>query len=898
MNWKSRIRSAFAAAAVLPDDDIIEELAQHAAATYEAARADGEANDAATLRVEQQIALWVRDGKSFTRRPRRPPAVLPPPTETPLETGVLHDLRYAFRLVWRKPGFTSVAVVTMALGIGTTTVLFSLTWGVLMKPLPWPNADRLVIVKETRGGNPPRFNSFSNTAYAAWREKAALVEHLVAWSDRAATVTGLGDPERIRIVTATASLFPALGVKPLAGSFFREEDELSRVAVIAESLWRQRFGSDPDAIGRALRLDGQPFTIVGVMPDAVAYPNPQIRAWVSFRPPVPSGNSLSMFEALALLRPGVSAAQAAAEGTARGAFAADTGLTTTAIFGSTGAIQISAQPLNAALTADVRLPLFVLLAAVALLLASATANVASLQLARATTRRRELAIRAAIGAGAGRLTRQLLVESVLLGLAGGAAGLGLAWLLHGVVPVLLPADFPRLHDVGVSGVVVSFALAVSLLASVGFGILPALGVRRINLVDMLADDGAVAGAAGSGVRTARARSIISGAQVAIACVLLVGASLLGRSFIALLHADRGYDPSNVLTARLSMPDSSYSRERRHVIADQILNRLSSLPGVTDAAFTSELPLSPGGSTAAFTMRSPNAAEGVVSVQASPRIVSPRAFSALRLRVVSGRGFAETDTDTTPPVAVVNRAFSRRYLRDAALGARVPMGAGYGMESTEATIVGIVDDIRHPASAQSAHPEIYYSFRQMTGQLRVPGVTLLLRTSGDPAAAGPALRSAVREADPNLAPDAVVTMSDRVLTTLARPRLYAALVGGFALFAIVIAGVGLFGVLSYTVAQRSRELGVRAALGASPSAIVRLVLAGGLGVTGAGIVVGLGAALAVVRGLGTFLYGVTPYDALTFGVVPVVLGAVAALACFLPARRAARIDPLRVLRGNS
>lgn len=808
----------------------------------------------------------------------------------------MRELRYAARLLRRQPRFTLLAGLTMALGIAATTVLFSVTYGVLMKPLPWPGADRLVLLKETRGGKPPRFNAFSNAAYLAWREEATTIEGIAAWSQRTVTWSDQGEPERIRITAATASLFALLGARPLLGSLFSERDEVAKdgnVVVLSESLWRERFGADPGVLGRAVQLDARPYAVIGVLPDRLSYPDHRSRAWVPFHVPLATGNYLSMFNAVAKLRPGVTAPQAAAEGTTRGRFVADTGMTTMAIFGGTGPVGITATPLQDALTADVRQPLIVLLAAVALLLVTATANVAGLQLARAATRGREMAIRAALGAGSTRVIRQLLAESLLLGAIGAAAGLALTWILHRVIPSLLPADFPRADDLRLDVPVVAFALVVSGIVSVAFGLIPALRVSRVDLVASLSEDGsAPIGVAGTS-RVGRMRMGIMASQVAIACVLLIGASLLTRSFVGLLTADHGYDPSDLLTARLSLPDSMYTPERRYEIVRHILDRLSATPGVEDAAFTSELPLTAGGSTAAFTLRHAN---GAVPVQASPRLVSARFFPALGMRVIAGRGFSDSDTETSPPVAVVNRAFAKRYLEGAALGAQLPMGLGYQDSDVNATVVGVVDDVRYLASNDSTQPELYYSYRQLRGRLAAPVVTLLVRAPGDPAAMAGALRAAVRDADGSLVSESVMTMEDRMLLGLARPRLYTILLGGFATFALLIAAVGLFGVLSYTVAQRSREIAVRSALGARPSQIVRMVVQQGLAISVAGIVAGSAAAIVLARSMATFLYGVTPHDAVTFVSVPLVLLAVTAVACFVPARRAARLDPLRVLRG--
>jgi putative ABC transport system permease protein len=863
---------------------------------YDAARAAGASDDEARARVGDQIERWRRDADRLRHKSHRPSAIDPPPASAPFPlAGFAQDIRYAFRLLRRQPRFTLLASATMALGIAATTVLFSVTYGVLMKPLPWAGADRLVVLKETRGGRPPRFNAFSNAAYLAWSERATTIEGIAAWSQRTVTLTGQGEPERIRITAATANLFTLLEARPLIGSLFTGADEVATnggVVVLSESLWRERYGGDPGVLGRAVQLDGRPVTIVGVLPERLAYPDHTSRAFVPFHVPLATGNYLSLFNAVAKLRSGATAAQAAAEGTARGRFVADTGMTTTAIFGGSGPVAVAALPMKDALTADVRQPLIVLLAAVGLLLVTAAANVAGLQLARATSRRREIAIRAALGAGSARVMRQLLAESVLLGMIGAAAGLALTRLLHGLMPRVLPADFPRAGDLHFDIPVVAFALITSGLVSVAFGLLPASRARRVDLVASLSEDGSAPIGAGAASRVGRARILIMSGQVAIACVLLIGASLLGRSFLALLGADRGYDPSGVLTARVSMPEAIFKPERRYEIARQMLDRLSATPGVVEAAFTSELPLTAGGSTAAFTLQRPS---GPVPVQASPRVVTARTFSALGMRVIAGRGFSESDTESSPPVAVVNRAFANRYLQGDAVNARVPMGLGYMDPDSEATIVGVVDDVRYLASNDSTQPELYYSYRQLKGRLIVPVVTLLLRTSGDPAALSGALRAAVREADGSLVSESVMTMEDRMLVGLARPRLYTILLGGFAAFALAIAAVGLFGVLSYAVAQRSREIAVRTALGATPAQILGMVIRQGLTIAGAGILVGVAAAVALARSLATLLYGVTSHDTVTFVSVPLLLLAVTAIACFVPARRAARLDPLRVLR---
>jgi putative ABC transport system permease protein len=806
-------------------------------------------------------------------------------------SGLVHDIRYSWRLFRRQASFSLFVVFTMALGIGATTTLFSVTYGVLMKPLPWPDADRVVLLKELHGGNLPRFNSFTNVAYQAWREHATTIDGIAAWSIRTVTLAGAGESERIRVTAATASLFPTLGARASLGRLFEDKDETldgPSVIVLSESLWRQRFGGDPSALGRSLQLDGRQYTIIGVLPDRLAYPDRDSRAWIPFRVSPTSNASLSMLDAIAKLRPGVTAAQASAEGTARGATAPQTpamDMTVRAVFGASGPIQISAIPLREALTADVRRPLIVLLVAVCLLFAAATANVASLQLARATTRRREMAIRTALGASRGRVTRQLLIESVPAGVAGGLAGLVLAGVLHRGVSAILPADFPRLEHVGMDGTVVGFALALSLLASMTFGLAPATRERFRHLLSALTEDGTTSIGAGGRSRTVHTRMAIMAAQVAIACMLLVSASLLGRTFLALVNADRGFDPSNVLTARLQLPGVAYAPERRTELVRVILERLRALPGVTAATYTDGPPLGVYGGTAFWV--------GSRQVQASSRTVIPGYFAAMGMRFVGGRDFNEADIAASQPVFIVNRTFARQYLSDNPVGERVRGWIKEGRPYSE--VIGVVEDVRHRGMTEPLEPEVY-RYRERNGTVST-APTLLVRTAADPASLIPTLRSIARQQDSFLAFDSVMTMEERVMRSLARPRLYAVLLGSFAGLALVIAAAGLFGVLSYSVARRSREFALRTALGATQADIMRLVLRQGLLVTVTGAAAGLVGSLALTRTVSSLLYGVTGHDALTHGIVALGLIVVALAACSIPARRAARLDPLRVLKAG-
>jgi putative ABC transport system permease protein len=463
------------------------------------------------------------------------------------------------------------------------------------------------------------------------------------------------------------------------------------------------------------------------------------------------------------------------------------------------------------------------------------------------------------------------------------------------LPLLLPPGFPRGDSLGISVVVVAFATAITVLASIAFGLAPVARARRLNIVQTLAEDRNPSGMSHRSRRDARAPIMIG--QVAIACILLVGASLLARSFVAMLEADRGYDPTGILVARLSLPASIFQPDRRHALVTDTLDRLSQLPGVADASFTSESPLTPGGSTVVLPIKGPDGS--TITMQASPRIVSATYFETLRMRIVAGRTFTTTDTDSAPPVIVVSQSFARRYLGNNPIGARMPFIAGYQFGSKtpprDGDVIGVVDDLKYVSPVSGSYPEIYYPVTQLNAQLGVQTVTVFLRTNTDPRSLALPLRATVRNVDPHLVADGVATMEDRLLTSLARPRLYATLLVGFAVVALTIAAVGLFGVLSYLVAQRSREIAVRTAVGATQRDIVALVLRQSMTVTAAGVVIGLAGSLVLMRSLASLLYGVTTHDPLTYVAMPLIVVIVSVAACAAPALRAARLDPLQVLR---
>jgi predicted permease len=907
MNWNNRIRHAFTDP---PDDDVLEELAQHAHAVYASARAEGLDSADATRRVDAQIAAWASNPALLRRRPKHETAAVPPAGEAGALTGIAHDARYAWRLLRTHPGYTAVVVATMALGIAAATVVGSVAYGVLLKPLPWADAPRLVRLYETREGSTRRFKPMmTNVSYRAWRDDMRTLDAIGGWSAERVAMQGYAGLPRLTIADVTPSLFPMLQASPQLGRLFADgEDQPGRapVAILSYGLWQRAFGGRADVVGQAIRFDSTTYSIVGVMPASFVFPDRDTAAWVPFyvepvTAPGGKGFSISMFQAIGRLRPGATPEQAAAEGTARGRTVADIGVVAMAVFGSNGPAIVTAMPMLQALVGDVKPAILVLLAAVALLLVTATANVASLQLARAAARRRELAIRCALGAARGRLVRQTLVENLLLGLLGGAAGLVLAALMHRALPALLPSGFPRVEDVALGWRVALLAFAISIVTGLGCGVLPALQAGRRELLPALAEDSRAPAGGGVRTRTARARSLIMVAQVAIACVLLVGASLLTRSFVRLLNADLGYDATNVLTARVILADGDFTPSRRLEILDTIAQRLAATPGVTHAAFSNSLPFGGGEALSSFPVVRRDGSS--MQVQTGVRQVSPGYFAAMGQRVVEGRGFTLDDARAPEPVAIVNREFARKYLDGRAVGWTLPGRAKPGQSSAMAVprpIVGVVEDTVRRDVTDVPQPEVYYTVSHAPDatslqQVLASDLDLVVRTSSDPRVLVPSLRDIVSAAAPTAPLESVMTMRDRVSESLAKPRFYAILLGTFAVFALLIAGVGLFGVLSYSVALRAREIGVRTALGAQVADIIAMIVRQAIAIAGIGLTAGLLASFWLTAALQRFLYGVTAHDAATFGAVALLLVIVAILASVFPARRAARVDPVSVLR---
>ena len=821
----------------------------------------------------------------------------------------MQTVPYSLRTLLRSPGFSILTVLMMALGISTTTTFFSLAYGVLLRPLPWPEPDRIVRLQETRGGNPGRIPwTVSNTTYHAWRERPGTVAAVGGWMrGQLMTMTvGSGEPERVRVGRVTPSLLEVLQAHPLAGRPLSDDDvgvEGPDAVLLGFGLWRRRFAGAPDVVGRTLRLDGRLLTIAGVMPRNFAFPDRDTEAWLPLAVArVESGGSViraMIFNAVARLRPAVTAEQASSEASSRARAAPKLGLAGVALFGSADDLAVSATPARAAFTADVRPALIILLGAVVLLFCTALASVLVLQSSRAVKRRREMAVRAAIGADFGHLARQWLIENAILGSAAGAAALLLTAALHEILPALLPPDFPRAEDVRLDRQVAFFACLLTLLTSIVCGLAPAWQLRTGDLADSLASDSAMSGAAAAGGRARRLRVVMMSLQVAIACVLLVGTGLLARSFAALLSADRGFDPRHVLTAHVAMRPRPFAAQA--ATFERVRERLRSFPGVTHVAFGNALPYVTTGGFRGFTLPSPTDPAATIQVQTVTRTVDPDYFPALGLRIIAGRAFESTDTLSSRPVVVVNRTFARQYLGADPVGSVLPFVAG---SRHEWEVVGVVDDVRQGGLSQVApaafggvtdppQPELFFTYRQWDAS--ISELVYVIRGAVSSTGLASALRTLLRAEDPSLAIDSIMTMEDRVMTSLARPRTYVVLIGGFALFAVAVAGVGLFGAISYLIAQRTREIGVRAALGARPRDILRLVTTEAVAITAVGLTLGLAGAFLLARSLSALLYGVSTHDAASFVAVPLILLVVVAVACAVPARRATRVSPLVAIR---
>jgi putative ABC transport system permease protein len=792
----------------------------------------------------------------------------------------VRDLAYAIRSWRRRPGAMLAAVAALALGIGANTAVFSVVAGVLLRPLPYDRPERIVMVwQDMRARGGPEREWASPGHFVAWRDKADVFEAVGAVRGWQPNLTGVSDPERLRGAAVSQGYFAALGVPAALGRVFSPEDDApggEPIAILSHAMWARRFNSDPSIVGRAISLDGQPTTVVGVMPASFRPPIVEADLWAPIRiNPANAPYGMIVLRVLARLKPDVSVGQAQA---AMAALASQSQDDDPEMAGA----RIALVPLHDDMVGSVRAILFVLTGAVALVLLIACANVTSLLLARASERSREITIRVALGAGRSYILRQLLAESTLLALAGGALGAALAWWSVHALVSLAPAAAPRIRDVSVDLQALAFALVISLLAALASGLAPALAAARAELTPALRDGGR------ESTGGTRMRSALVVFEVAVAVILVVGAALLVRSLVALQRVDLGFRPDHVLTTSISPPRGSYRGEApiRQLYA-QIVERAAALPSVEVAATTSILPMA--GMDTDFTFdivgRAPSATPGGQPV-AWFRVVSPDYFRAIGMRIVEGRGITPDDAPETPRVVVLNETLARRYW-----SGQSPLGQKIDVNGDAITIVGIVADIHQRGPSTPPQAEMFLPGTQMTAR----GAWLVLRTRGEPAAVVAPLRQIVRDIDPNLPLAQVMPMSQLAERALAEPSFLAVLLSGFSGVAAVLALVGIYSVLSFSVSRRVREIGVRMALGAERRSVVALVLRQSLGLVAVGLIIGSSLAVLLSRVLRTLLFEVKPGDPGTVVAMALLIALAALAASYPPAWRASRIDPIVALR---
>ena len=798
---------------------------------------------------------------------------------------MFQDLRYGLRMLVKNPGFACVAVLTLALGIGANTAIFSIVNAVLLQPLPFSEPDRLVWVwGNIRNGG--RSASVSPLDYLDYRAQNTSFEHFAATFTVPApfNLTGSGEPERLQGAVATGDFFQALGVNPALGRTFlleNEEPGRDQVVVLSDRLWKQRFAGDPGLIGKTLALDGRTFEVIGVMPEGFSFPR-GAELWTPMNFQISPGmkqRKAHFLRPIGRLKAGLTLAQAQAD---MDAIAAS--LETQYPDSNTG-WNLRMVPLREQLVGNIRPTLSILFGAVGLVLLIACANVANLLLVRASSRHKEIAIRMALGAGRRRIVRQMLTESMLLAIAGGTLGVFLAIWGIDLIVAFSGNDIPPTAQIGIDGVVLGFTLCVSLLTGILFGLVPALPATQSARLGETLKEGGRAG--GQGASRNRTRNLLVVFETAIAVVLLIGAGLLIRSFVRLQNVGPGFDPENVLTARIDLSREKYNLpEKAASFWSQLHDRLAALPGVEAVGMNTELPLSGQPNDMPFRVEG-RPAEPNQRFGADFRRVNQDYLHSMRIPLKRGREFTEQEVRQGANVVVISETLaSGVFGDDDPLGQRLLLVMN---EKTPLEIIGIVGDIRHRTLEADPLPMMY---------LPVPSTgstNLTIKVSGDPLSLAAAVRGEVRAIDPDQPIAAIRTMEQVVAESVGAPRYRTSLLGLFAFIALLLAAIGIYGVSSYAVAQRTHEIGIRMALGAEPRDVQLLVIGRGIGLALVGVGAGLIGAFGLTRLLSGLLFGVTATDPLTFAGVAVILTGIALLASWIPARRAARVDPMVALR---
>ncbi len=796
---------------------------------------------------------------------------------------MLQDLRYAVRSYLRTPGFTAVAVITLALGIGGATAIFSVIDGILLRPLPYADPSRLVKVARTTATG-MQDGAFSSGDFLDVKRETTTLLHVAGYREDISDVTGTGDPVRVPGVQTTAAFFDAFEVTPLVGRVYTAADEgHGALAVIGEGLWQRQFGGRADIIGTEIRVNGTPTTIVGVAPEAVRHPLPA-DIW-TLAPgnvptsPVPSeglaDREVQYFAALARLAPGATLSDANAQLQALGERLGQQ------FPDSNRGESFHVRPLADSLVSDVRAGLLVLLGAVACVLLIACANVAGLMLARGMARRRELAVRASLGANRWQLARQLMIESLVLAVVGGAAGLVLAAWGVDLLVAMAPEKLPRLADVRLDWRVAAGASLATTLVGLLAGLAPALQSSRPQLNEDLKDGGRT----GTAART-RFRSGLVIAEVAVALVLLIGAGLMITSLSRLRSVNPGFRTTSLAAIDLPVPQSRYNGPAQGRFYTDVLNRLRDNPATANAALVFPMPLRGSNASASIDIEGQPETDRPAQPIAELNMVSPEFFQTMGLRLMRGRGFAVTDVDGQPPVVIINERLASQFGDGDPIGRRINLGEWV-------TIVGVVSDVRRQSLDAAPKPAVYLPYQQFV----LPYMSVVVRTDAPPAAVASAVKTAVRAIDPDLPVETVRSIEDIIETSTGQPRFRATILLVFASLALLLAAVGVYGLISFSVSQRTAEMGVRMALGASPGQVGALVMRQGLLLAASGVVLGLALAAAIGRVIAGLLFETSATDPRLYAALGTLLLTIAALACYVPARRAMRVDPMRALRSE-
>ena len=892
-NWKEEIRSRLADANLSParENEIVEELTQHLDDVYDRARREGATTEEAYGIALQQLTAPNLLSHEIQRVHRPIHEAIEPggPTQGNVFGDLAQDVRYGARVLFKNPSFTLIAVIALALGIGANTAIFTVVNAVLMRPLPYKDPDRLMTVWEDASKVGFPHNTPAPPNFIDWRDQNQMFEGMAALHRQTFNLTGVGEPERIDGRRVSWNVFTLVGVEPQLGRVFAPEEDQAggnKVVILSHRLWRRRFAGDPAIVGKNLTLNGQSHTVVGVMPQRFEFPTPDDELWVpiAFSSDELASRGSHYLEVVGRLKPGVTPAQAQAEMNNIAARLEQQYPDTNTNVGAT------VIPLHEDLVGDIKPALLMLLGAVGFVLLVACANVANLLLARAAVRQREIAVRMALGASRWRLIRQFLTESVLLGTLGGIVGLVLAFVALIALKSFIPESISQASSISMDARVLGFTVLISVLTGLIFGLAPALQRADFQLNEVLKESGRDPGA-GAGGRRIRGALVI--AEVAVSLILLVGAGLLINSFLRLRNLDPGFKSDHVLTLGIVLPQLKYpDANRRATFYNEVLRRVEALPGVKSAGVTNWIPLVFQGDSIGISIEGQPDPSPSQRPNAATRVVNPNYFSAMGMNLLKGRNLDQRDTATSPAVAVISEAMARRFWPDQdPIGKRFTPG-----DPTQADqwieVIGVVNDVRQFQLTAEPKPQMYLSYEQIG--FFAPRY-LVVKTDVEPASLAASVRQAVWEVDKDQPVSNIRPMEEVLSDSIARQRFSMLLLAIFAGVALVLAAVGIYGVMSYSVAQRTHEIGIRMALGAQTGAVLKLAVGHGLKLLLAGIVLGLGAAFMLTRVMSTLLFGVTPTDPLTFTAISVVLLVVGLVASYIPARRATKVDPIIALR---